>query len=94
MCIKCTPSSVDEFMSENIHYNINIIRGWKVVCNRGWLANGIPFTKTAYEFKWNFFFFSFKEFSNQFPHVKTNFLVQEGIIAATREYKKLGTAYN
>ena len=39
-------------------------------------------------------FFSFKEFSNQCPHVKTNFLVYEVIIAAIREYINLGTTYN
>ena len=26
LCTNCTPPSVDEFMSEDIHYNINITR--------------------------------------------------------------------
>ena len=45
LCTKYTPSSVHEFMSENIHYNINIIRGRKVACNRGWLADNILFIR-------------------------------------------------
>lgn len=72
-------------MSENICYNINIIRGRKLVCNWGWLANDILFIRQLTNP--NGSFFSFEEFSYQFPHVQTNFLVYEDIIASIREYK-------
>ena len=41
LCIKCTPLIVDEFMSENVHYHINITKERKVVYNREWYANNI-----------------------------------------------------
>ena len=33
-------------------------------------------------------YFNFNNFTNQFPHIKTNFLVYEGIITAIKKYQK------
>ena len=36
LCTKCFPTNVDKFMSECIHYNVNIKRGRQVVYVKEW----------------------------------------------------------
>ena len=38
---KCTPVTFDDFVSECLHYNVNICRGKRVVCIRNWMDCGI-----------------------------------------------------
>ena len=38
---KCTPVTIDDFVSECLHYNVNIYRGKRVVCIRNWMDCGI-----------------------------------------------------
>ena len=74
-------------MSQNTHYNITIIRGRKVVCNREWLGFIRRLTNSNGSRFFFFIFFIFEEFSNQSPNLQTNNLVYQGIIAAVRECK-------
>ena len=45
LCTKSTPQNVDEFMSECIHYNANILRDQKVLYINNWVDNGILYIR-------------------------------------------------
>ena len=38
---KCTSVTFDDFVSECLHYNVNMCRGKRVVCIRNWMDCGI-----------------------------------------------------
>ena len=38
---KCTPVTFDDFVSECLHYKVNICRGKRVACIRNWMDCGI-----------------------------------------------------
>ena len=95
LCIKCTPLTVDELVSENIHYNINITRERKVVYNREWSGMQITF------FSSNSLWIQMEtcsilkslDISFHKLNVWGGGGLYEGIIAAIREHK-VKTTYN
>ena len=82
---KCTPVTSGDFVSECLHYNVNICRGRGVVCIGNWMDCGIIslgqlFSPHGY--------LSYNEFKAKFPNVKTDFLLYEGILTAIKRYKR------
>jgi hypothetical protein len=84
--IKCQPQNIHEFLSECIHYNINITRGHKVIYVKEWVENGIRLIRHLLNEKGNFMLFA--EFQRRYPTVEhTNYLSYEGIIRAIKQYQ-------
>jgi len=82
---KCSVSNMDEFLSECIHYNVNVLRDRRIVFVKEWCDNGIFFIRQMIGANGNFM--SFREFSLQNPNiVRTNYLMYEGILNSIRQY--------
>ena len=87
MYAKCCTTNVDEFMSECIHYNINIVRDKRIIFIKEWFENDIFFIAHLVDFSGNFP--CFDKFKIKFPAVtRTHFLMYEGDIQAILEYQK------
>ena len=84
--MKCLPENSEEFLSECLHYNLNIIRDGKTMHDDNWITNGILCIKHLVGLEGKFL--NFNEFKDRFPHVRTNFLLYEGVIRAIKEYQK------
>ena len=86
-CCKCIPVNITEFMSEHIHYNLNIVRDRGVVFVKEWVDADIVKIGQLMDCKGQFL--SFVEFKRKFPTVvRTNFLMYEGIIRALKRYQQ------
>ena len=81
----CTPVTFDDFVSECLHYNVNICRGKRVVCIRNWMDCGIV---SLGHFLGPHGYLSYSEFKAQFPNVRTDFLLCEGILTAVKCYQR------
>ena len=68
---KCTPVTFDDFVSECLHYNVNICRGKRVVCIRNWMDCGIV---SLGHLVGPHGYISYNEFKAKFPNVRTDFL--------------------
>ena len=68
---RCCPLSSDEFMSECIHYNVNITRDKKIVYIKDWIDNDIVLIRQLLGPHSGYL--NLNDFTNQFPHIKTNF---------------------
>ena len=87
---KCTPVTFDDFVSECLHYNVNICRGKGVVCIRNWMDCGIV---SLGHLVGPHGYLSYNEFKAKFPNVRTDFLLYEGILTAVKCYqRRLGLA--
>ena len=87
---KCTPVTFDDFVSECLHYNVNICRGKRVVCIRNWMDCGIV---SLGHLVGPHGYLSYNEFKAKFPNVRTDFLLYEGILTAVKCYqRRLGLA--
>ena len=69
---KCTPVTCDDFVSECLHYSVNICRGKRVVCIRNWMACG---TVSLGQLVGPHGYLSYYEFKAKFPSVRTDFVV-------------------
>ena len=69
---KCTPETFDDFVSECLHYNVNICRGKMVVCIRNWMDCGIV---SLGHLVGPHGYLSYSEFKAKFPNVGTVFLL-------------------
>ena len=84
-CCKCPPINAKEFLSEFIHYNMNILRDHKVVFVKEWVDAGI--VKISHLVDDRGQFLSFEDFVRKYPRItRTNFLMYEGIVRAVRRY--------
>ena len=61
---KSTPQNVDEFMSECIHYNANILRDQTVLYIKNWVDNGILYIRHLVDSNENFL--SLMNFENHY----------------------------
>ena len=87
LCQKCTARSCDEFLGENIHYNINILRDKNVVYVKEWCNAGVIFVKQLT--KDDGTYLSYNEFKVVYPALqRTNFLMFEGIVNAIKRFQK------
>ena len=87
---KCTPVTFDDFVSECLHYNVNICRGKRVVCIRNWMDCGIV---SLGHLVGPHGYLSYNEFKAKVPNVRTDSLLYEGILTAVKCYqRRLGLA--
>ena len=77
MSAKCIPVTFDDFVSEFLHYNVNICRGKRVVCIRNWMDCGIV---SLGHFLGPHGYLSYNEFKAKFPNAKSDLLLYEGIL--------------
>ena len=83
---KCTPVTFDDFVSQCLHYNVNICRGKRVVCIRNWMDYGIV---SLGHLAGPHGYLSYNEFKAKFPNVKTDFFgLFEGIMTAVKCYQR------
>ncbi|KAK7458910.1 hypothetical protein BaRGS_00039084 [Batillaria attramentaria] len=82
----CLPGTFPEFISENIHYNINIIRDNKTVHVPEWINSGIISVSALISDEGNFL--TFDEFQNKYSLTSTNFLAYSGIINAIKQFRE------
>ena len=83
---RCKVLNLNEFLAENIYYNINIMQDKKTVFIKTWYDAGI--TKIHHLINANGELMKYAEFMTAYPDVNTNFLQYEGIISSVREYQK------
>ena len=81
---KCTPETFDDFLSECLHYNVNICRG-KRVCIRNRMDCGIV---SLGHLIGPHGYLSYYEFKAKIPNVRTDFLLYEGILTAVKCYQR------
>ena len=72
---KCPPVTFDHFVSECLHYNVNIWRGKRVVCISNWMDCGIV---SLGHLVGPHGYLSYNEFKAKFPNVRTDFLFMKG----------------
>ena len=82
---KCTPVTLDDFVSECLHYNVTICRGKRVVCIRNWMDWGIV---SLGHLVGPHGYLSYNEFKAKFPNVRTDFLLYDGILTAVKYYQR------
>ena len=83
---KCFVSNMNEFMSERIHYNINILRDRKIVYVQEWCDAGIFSIRQLVNA--NRDFLTYDEFILKYPNIlRTNFLMYNGILNSIKQYK-------
>ena len=75
----------DDFVSEYIHYNLNICGRKGVVCIGNWMDCAII---SLGQFFGPHGYLSFNEFKAKFLNVKTDFLLYEGILTSIKPYKR------
>eukprot|EP00916_Digyalum_oweni_P000719 GHVL01001367.1.p1 GENE.GHVL01001367.1~~GHVL01001367.1.p1 ORF type:complete len:211 (+),score=1.21 GHVL01001367.1:1032-1664(+) len=78
--------NVNDFVSECIQYNLNIIRDHGTIVNKEWIENDVVFVHQLLHL--NGHFFTFEEFRLNFPFVQTNFVFYEGVIKSLRKYQR------
>ena len=84
---KCTVSTIDEFMADCIHYNINILRDRKVVYVKEWCEAGILWIRHLVNLDGTFM--NFQQFRLRYPTImRTNYLMYEGILNAVKLYRQ------
>jgi hypothetical protein len=84
---KCKIITLDEFMAECIHYNINILRDRQVIFVKEWCDAGIVHIRHLVNALGAFM--SFQEFQTNYPNVRrTGYLMYEGILRAIRRYSQ------
>ena len=69
---KRTPVTFDDFVSECLHYNVNICRGKRVVCIRNWMDCCIV---SLGHLVGPHGYLLYNEFQAKFPNVRTDFVV-------------------
>ena len=77
---KCTPVTFDDFVSECLHYNVNICRGKRVVCFRNWMDCGIV---SLGHLVGPHGYLSYNEFKAKFPKgldAKENFVIGDAFV--------------
>lgn len=84
-CVKCSPEDDTEFVSECIHYNINIVMAKKTVHINEWMDNNI--LRIGDIVDENGYFYSFDDFQHKYPMLHTNFLTYYGVTRAITAYK-------
>lgn len=85
--MKCLPNSIHDFVSECIHYNVNILRDNKVVFLKEWFDAGIVYVRQLLTIEGKFM--NYIEFKTCYPTIqRTSFLVYSGIIRAVTHYLK------
>lgn len=85
--LRCEISNGEDFLSECLHHNPNIMRGKKVIYIKEWINEGI--IQIAHMTNDLGFFMSYREFQNKYPNIQnTNFLIFEGVLKAVKQYKK------
>ena len=85
--LKATVTDTDEFLSECIHYNINVTRDKKVIHIKEWCEQGIIKIGHIVNAEGNLM--TFNEFKVKYPCVNTtNFLTFEGILKAIKQYQQ------
>ena len=84
LSVKCSPKNIHDLMEECIHYNVNFLRGQRVIFVKEWYNNDIFFVNQLLNETGNFL--NYEEFSVKFPNVRTIFLLFEGIIKAIKSY--------
>jgi hypothetical protein len=87
LCLKCSPTNVNEFVLECIYYNENIKRERKVIFVKEWFDAGIVYVHQLVKADGSYL--SLDEFRTQFPViVNTSFLLYGGVINAIKEYQE------
>ena len=76
--MKCNPENGKEFLSEPIHYNLNIIRDKKYLHISKWMENYIVKIRDVGD-GWGGFY-SYEDFRRKFSNVNTNFLIYYRVI--------------
>ena len=85
MYSKLNANNIQEFLSECIHYNINITRDKKVIHIKEWCDEGI--FKIAQLINAEGKLMTYREFKITYPNIKrTNFLMFEGVLKAVKCY--------
>ena len=82
----CSPKNIDEFLSECIFYNDNILRGNEVLCLKEWCELGIFFIHQLIHNDGKLM--TFFQFKQAFPQVNTSFLLYNGVISAIKSYQE------
>ena len=81
----CAPESSEEFLSECIHYNVNIVRGNKTMHVKEWINNDILRIGDLVNADGKFY--SYIDFVNRYHGISTNFLMYAGTIEALKDFK-------
>ena len=82
--LKCKPTNMKELFSECLFYNKNITVGRHIVYIREWVDQGLFQIYHLVDQNGNLL--TYNEFLNRHPNIRTNFLVFQGLIRATRAY--------
>ena len=86
LCTKCIVKTKEDFVSERIFYNKNILVGKKTVYFRDWTNAGVG---AIYDLVGkNGKYLKFTEFREKFPELKINFLTYTGLISAIKKYQE------
>ena len=83
--MKCKPEDGKEFLSEPIHYNLNIVRDKKSLHISKWMENDIVRIGDLVDVSGCFY--NYEDFQRKFSSVNTNFLIYYGVINAITSYK-------
>ena len=83
---KCFIDTIDDFMNDCIHYNLNILRDKKVVYLKEWVDTGILFIRHLVNPDGNYM--SFCEFKKCYPTIHiTSFVTYAGVLNAVKQYQ-------
>ena len=82
---KCLPENIHDFVSECIHYNINITINKMVVYIKDWFDAGIIFVLHLMDNNGNYL--TFKTFKQLFSNVRTILLTCRGVMGAIKKYQ-------
>ena len=80
---KCLPESMHDFVSECIHYNIDITIKKRVVYIKDWFDAGTLYVNCLLDK--NGSYLTFDRFEQLLPSVRSNILTYGGVISATRK---------
>ena len=85
------PVSFHDFVSERLHYNINICRDKKVFYIRNWIESGI--VSFGHLLGPNGYL-SYEHFKAKYPDAIVNFMLYESIVRSVRHYQaRLGLEF-
>ena len=91
LCYRCVPVSFHDFVSERLHYNINICRDKKVIYIRNWIESGV--VSVGHLLGPNGYL-SYEDFKAKYPDAIVNFMLYEGIVCSVRHYQaRLGLEF-
>ena len=82
---KCLPENIHDFVSECIHYNINITINKMVVYIKDWFDAGIIFVLHLMDNNGNYL--TFKTFKQLFSNVRTIFSTCRDVMGAIKKYQ-------